>query len=84
MATRTKRTYNLNVETVERVRALAGRPDTAPTQDGVIEQAIERYVRYIHDREMADAWAAAAKDPVFQAESGEVAAAFESVEARPE
>lgn len=84
MATRTKRTYNLSIETVALVRELAGRPDTAPTQDGVVEQAIERYERHIRDREMGDAWAAATSDPDFQAESRDVASAFDDAEAWPE
>ena len=84
MATRIKRTYNLSTETVARVRELAGRPDTAPTQDAVVELAIERYERYIRDREMEDLWAAAANDPDFQAERRDVASTFEAVEAWPE
>jgi hypothetical protein len=84
MATRTKRTYNLSTETVARVRELAGRPDTPPTQDAVVELAIERYERYVRDREMEALWAAAANDPDFQAESRDVASTFEAVEAWPE
>ena len=67
MSTRIKRTYNLPERTVKAVRELADQY-VAPSQDAVVELAVEELVRRLrHVREEA-AWARAAVDPLFTAE----------------
>jgi hypothetical protein len=84
MSTKMKRTYNLSPEAVEQVRALAGRPGLSGSQDGIVEEAIERYYRDVRDREEALLWERAAADPVFWAESRLIDAAYAEFEAWPE
>lgn len=73
MSSKVKRTYNLNAETVARVRELAGPYGAAPSQDGVVELAIERLYRDIREREEADLWATASGDAEFRAEMTAIA-----------
>ena len=80
MATRVKRTYNLSPETVRRVREMAERYGVAPSQDGVVELAVDELERRFRDQREADAWAAAATDPAFATEAGEIEAAFRSAD----
>ena len=68
MKAKTKRTYNLSEVAISRVRELAGRYEAAPSQDKVVELAIERLYRDVRDREEAEAWAKASEDPDFRAE----------------
>ena len=68
MTTRIKRTYNLNAETVRRVRELASDYGVADTQDRVVEMAIDRLYGEKRDEEEAARWAAAAQDPEFKRE----------------
>lgn len=81
---RTKRTYNLAAPTVHRVRELSELYHASPTQDGVVDLAVERL--YLEMREQAEAqrWAAAASDPDFQLEMRQIAADLRSAEAWPE
>jgi hypothetical protein len=74
MSSRTKRTYNLDQQTVTRVRELAGRYETAPSQDKVVELAVERLYRHVLDEQDAEAWEQAVADPEFAAEMKQVAA----------
>ena len=83
METRTKRTYNLSGRAVTRVRELAGRYDTAPSQDGVVELAIDQLYREVMDRQDAEHWADAADDTEFHAEMEAIAAAFDEPDAWP-
>ena len=83
MAMKTKRTYNLNADTVTRVKELVGRPYTATTQDGVVELAIERLSREIRDREEGEAWAAAASDPEFSTEMQSISTEMDDPEPWP-
>ena len=71
MATRVKRTYNLDPRTVHAVRELADRYEVAPSQDAVVELAVEELQRRLVEREESAVWERAATDPAFQ---GEVAA----------
>ena len=73
MMARTKRTYNLSETAVARVRELADRYEAAPSQDKVVELAIERLYRDVRDREEAEAWAEASEDPEFRAETERIA-----------
>jgi predicted kinase len=80
MASRVKRTYNLAPRTVRRVREMAERYGVAPSQDAVIELAVDELERRIREQQEADAWARAAADPEFQLEVEEVAAAYRSAD----
>lgn len=71
-----KRTYNLAPATVRRVRELAEEYAVAPSQDAVIELAIDELDRRLRDAREGDAWAAAAADPAFATESGELETAY--------
>jgi hypothetical protein len=84
VTTKTKRTYNLSPGTVDRVRALAGRPGLSGSQDGIVEEAIERMYRDVRDREEAAIWERAASDPEFQNEAHSIDAAFAELETWPE
>ena len=65
---RTKRTYNLAEPTIRRVRELSEVYGAAPTQDGVVDLAVERlYLELRHAAESAR-WAEAAADPEFERE----------------
>ncbi len=74
---RVKRTYNLSPETVLTVRELADQAHVAPTQDAVVERAIQSLARRVRDREHARRFAACAQDPEFVGEMEEIAAEFE-------
>jgi hypothetical protein len=76
MSSRVKRTYNLAPETVRQVREMADKYEVASSQDAVIELAVDELARRLSDEREADAWAAAADDPGFRAESEEIAAAY--------
>lgn len=80
MATRVKRTYNLAPRTVKRVREMAERYGVAPSQDAVIELAIDELERRMTDAREAAAWEAAASDPTFVAEAEEFGAAYRSAD----
>jgi hypothetical protein len=83
MAARTKRTYNLPMATVRRVRELAERYGAASTQDGVVELAVERLWLEARDRAESEQWAVAASDPEFQAEMAEIAAIYDPPDVWP-
>jgi hypothetical protein len=74
VATRIKRTYNLDEATVRHVRELSAEYGVAGSQDGVIELAVERLYQEALDRIEADRWAAAAQDASFMAEMHEISA----------
>ena len=84
MTAKTKRTYNLSEETVSHVRDLAGRDSTAPSQDGVVELAVERLYRDVRDREEADLWSRAREDSAFRAEMVEIAVEYRDPEDWPQ
>ena len=72
---RTKRTYNLSRRTIETVQTLAERR-IAPTQDALVELAVDELARHVREADEADAWAAAAGDPDFTAEAEDLEAAY--------
>jgi len=80
MATRMKRTYNLHPRTVHRVREMAERYGVAPSQDAVIELAVDELERRIREQREADAWEQAAADPQFQSEAAAVEAGYRSAD----
>ncbi|MGH2444965.1 MAG: hypothetical protein ACRDGD_02870 [Candidatus Limnocylindria bacterium] len=80
MATRVKRTYNLAPGTVKRVREMAERYGVAPSQDAVIELAVDELERRLREQQETDAWERAAADPSFGAEVEELAGAYGSAD----
>ena len=76
MATRVKRTYNLTLGTIHRVREMAERYGVAPSQDAVIELAVDELERRIREQREAAAWDQAANDPGFHAEATELETAY--------
>lgn len=68
MSERVKRTYNLSGTTVRRVREMAERYGVAPSQDAVVELAVDELERRLRDASEAADWERAASDPSFQAE----------------
>jgi len=80
MAARQKRTYNLAPATVRAVRELADDYHAAPTQDAVIELAVDELQRRLREAAEASAWEAAAGDAAFIGEAGEVETAYRSAD----
>jgi hypothetical protein len=81
MSNRVKRTYNLAAATVRRVRELTEDYAVAPSQDAVIELAVEELDRRLCELREADAWAAAGRDPDFAAEADDIGEAYRSSDA---
>ena len=80
MASRVKRTYNLAPATVRRVREMSERYRLAPSQDAVIELAVDELERRVREADETEAWAAAASDPEFRAETDEMETAYRAAD----
>jgi hypothetical protein len=80
VATRTKRTYNLSPATVRRVRELAETYGVAPSQDAVIELAVDELDRRLREEREAALWEQAATDAEFKQEAQEIQAAYRSAD----
>jgi hypothetical protein len=80
MTSRVKRTYNLAPATVQRVREMSERYLVAPTQDAVIELAVDELERRLRDADETTAWAAAASDPDFSSETDEIQTAYRAAD----
>jgi hypothetical protein len=80
VTTRTKRTYNLSPVTVRRVRELAETYGVAPSQDAVIELAVDELDRRLREEREAALWEQAATDPEFKQEAQEIQAAYRSAD----
>lgn len=80
MATRVKRTYNLDPRTVRRVREMAERYGVASSQDAVIELAVDELERRLREQREADAWEEAAAAPQFQSEIGALETIYRSAD----
>jgi len=65
---KTKRTYNLSPQTIATVQTLVAERGIAPTQDALVELAVDELARHVREADEAEAWAAAASDPEFAAE----------------
>jgi len=76
MPVKQKRTYNLAPRTVRAVRELADEYGAAPTQDAVIELAVDELQRRLRESAEADVWEAAAGDAAFVGEAREFEDAF--------
>jgi hypothetical protein len=72
---KTKRTYNLSRRTIETVQALAER-QIAPTQDALVELAVDELARHVREADEAETWAAAVADPEFAAEVADIDAVY--------
>jgi hypothetical protein len=81
---RTKRTYNLAGPTVQRVRELTELYGASPTQDGVVDLAVERLYLEARERAEGERWEAASADPDFRREVREVAEDLRYAESWPE
>jgi hypothetical protein len=81
MPPRTKRTYSLRPETVVRVRELAARYGSS--QDAIVDRAVEELERNRRDDDDTRAWAKAAEDPEFFAETVAISAAFDEADRWP-
>ena len=81
--TRTKRTYNLDEDTVRHVREMSADYGVADSQDAVVELAVERLYREALDRVEGERWVAAAADRAFVAEIREIAADLDGDESWP-
>ena len=79
--TRIKRTYNLPEETVRAVRELSEQYGLAPTQDAVVELAVDELRRQLRYAEEEELWARAASDPEFIAEAKDLTRAFAAADA---
>ncbi len=73
MEGRTKRTYNLRAQTVNRVRELAAAYGGSTSQDSVVELAVDRLYRELREEQEAAEWAQAADDPEFRSEMRTIA-----------
>ena len=80
MATRMKRTYNLAPATVRRVREMAEEYGVTPSQDAVIELAVDELERRLRDEREGAVWEGAASDLTFRAEVDELDAAYRSAD----
>jgi hypothetical protein len=76
MPTKQKRTYNLTPRTVRAVRELTEDYHAAPTQDAVVELAVDELQRRLRESAEADTWEAAAHDEAFVGEAREFEEAF--------
>lgn len=81
---RMKRTYNLAEPTIRRVRELSDVYGAAPTQDGVVDLAIERLYLELRQEAEAARWAEAASDPEFAREMRAVERDLRWAESWPE
>lgn len=80
MQRRTKRTYNLSPATVRRVREMAERYGVAPSQDAVVELAVEELERHLREEREAAAWEEVAADARFQAEVHDLEGAYRAAD----
>lgn len=78
---KTKRTYNLSRRTIETVRSLVIDRGVAPTQDALVELAVDEFARHVREADEAESWTAAADDPEFIAESNELEPAYQTADA---
>lgn len=78
---KTKRTYNLSPRTIETVQTLVAERGVAPTQDALVELAVDELARHVRETDEADAWAEASADPEFISEAEDLEAAYRTADA---
>ena len=83
MATRTKRTYSLSETTVRRVREMAEQYGEFPSQDRVVDVAVERLFVELQAKVEDAKWAEAAEDPGFQLEMEAIAKVYADQDSWP-
>jgi hypothetical protein len=83
METRSKRTYRLSERAQARVREMAGEYGIGPSQDAVVELAVDRLYREVEAAAETHRWAAAAADPDFSAEATDLEREFSQAETWP-
>ena len=76
---KTKRTYNLSSETVAQVRMLVQRR-VAPSQDALVEMALEDFFMAVRHADEAQQFAEAALDPELVAEAAQLEAEFRTAD----
>lgn len=76
MSAKTKRTYNISQDAVATVKRLVEEEHLAPSQDALVEQAINDLARRVRDADDARLWQEAAADSDFQTESRQIDAEF--------
>ncbi len=81
MSATVKRTYNLDPATVRRVRELSQAYGVAPSQDAVIELAVDELDRRLRDDREAQAWGDARADPAFLRDMEDLERAYEAADA---
>jgi hypothetical protein len=59
---------------------MAERYRLAPSQDGVIELAVDELERRLRDEREADAWQDAASDPTFRTETDDIQEAYRTAD----
>jgi hypothetical protein len=77
---KTKRTYNLSRRTIATVQTLVAEHGIAPTQDALVELAVDELARHVREADEADAWASAASDPEFAGEVDTLEALYRTVD----
>ncbi len=77
---KTKRTYNLSRRTIAAVQKLVVDRRLAPTQDALVELAIDELERRVREADEAEAWTQAAADPEFAAEAHELEALYQAAD----
>lgn len=80
MTTRVKRTYNLAPATIRRVREMAEQYLVAPSQDAVIELAVDELERRLREATESEAWERAASDPEFVTEVDDLEIGYRSAD----
>jgi hypothetical protein len=73
---KTQQTYTLSTHTVETVRRLVEEEQVAPSQDILVERALEDYFLTLRHEREARQFAEAADDPEIQAEIADLEEAF--------
>lgn len=80
MTSTVKRTYNLAPDTIRRVREMAEQYLVAPSQDAVIELAVDELERRLRDASESAAWERAGTDPEFTTEVDGIGVAYRSAD----
>lgn len=75
MAAKTKATFSLQKELLDRIAAAVAR-GAAPSKNALVERALERELQAIRRQTLQARWAEAARDPKFLGDIEDAQAAF--------
>ncbi|MFZ0216384.1 MAG: hypothetical protein WAM30_10665 [Candidatus Dormiibacterota bacterium] len=75
-----KRTYQLSSDTVEAVRKLVQQEHAAPSQDALVETALQEYIQRRRYQDESAVWAVAANDPSFREEVAQLEEEFQTAD----